>query len=267
MNPKTATVAAVQMHSELGDVAGNADRLERLIHQAADGGAKVIATPECGVPGYASADLRTIWHLPGTPIDPWFTPRDVREVAEPIPGPTTRRFAELARERGVWLQIGLIERAGDRCYNAAALLSPAGEPAAVHRKRWLWPAVDPAWATPGDVSPVRVSTPFGSIGIAVCYDIHRVRRLYSAGELWTLLFPSAWVDTEPPTKYFDRRFPQVARSLNCNVVFANACVPKGEVRFFGTGQSSIYRPDGSVAARSGERFENDVVLGVVSTKI
>jgi predicted amidohydrolase len=280
----TATVAAVQMPSAFGDVAGNLDRLERLTHRAADAGADLVVTPECGVPGYASDDLRRVWHQPGRPIDPWFVGRDVAEVAEPIPGPTTDRLGRLARDRRIWLLAGLIERAVDggaafpralavpsnpaatsgiAYHNSAVLLSPAGEVAAVHRKRWPWPAVEPAWATPGDRPPVRCDSPFGRLGVAVCYDVHRVRSLYKRGDLWALLFPSAWVDVEPPGPYFDRLFPRVARSLGCHLVFANRCSPPEAARFYGSGESTIYGPDGGVLARSPEQFAEDVVLAEV----
>ncbi|HEX8916815.1 MAG TPA: carbon-nitrogen hydrolase family protein [Humisphaera sp.] len=262
---RSVLVAAVQMSSAFGDVAGNAGRLERLVHRASDAGAKIIVSPECAVPGYASADLRCIWRAESRTIDPWFRPRDVTEVAEPVPGPTTERFGRLARERGIWLLIGMIERAGAAAHNAAVLLSPAGEVAAVHRKRWPWPAVEPAWATPGDLPPVRCPTPFGTLGVAVCYDIHRVRRLYAPGDLWALLFPAAWVDVDPPEKYFDRRFPKVATTLGCHVVFANHCSPRADVRFYGSGESAVYRADGSVAARSSEQFAEDVVLAELPT--
>jgi predicted amidohydrolase len=262
--PATVTVAAVQMPSVFGDVAGNLDRLAGLVHRAADAGAKLVVTPECGVPGYGSDDLRQIWHATGRPIDPWFRPRDVADVAELIPGPTTDRLGRLARERGVWLLAGMIERAAaGRFYNTAVLLSPAGEVAAVHRKRWPWPAVEPAWATPGDLPPVACRTPFGTVGVAVCYDVHRVRALYSKGDVWALLFPAAWVDVEPPGPYFDRLFPRVARSQGCHLVFANRCSSAEAVRFHGSGESTIYGPNGGVLARSAERFGEDVVLAEV----
>lgn len=271
----TVTVAAVQMPSTFGDVPGNLDRLSGLVHRAADAGAKLIVTPECGVPGYASDDLRRIWHAAGRPIDPWFQPRDVADVAEPIPGPTTDRLGRLARERGVWLLAGLIERgeptgsparAAVLYYNSAALLSPVGEVAAVHRKRWPWPAVEPAWATPGDRPPVVCQTPFGPVGVAVCYDIHGAQLLYRRGDLWALLFPSAWVDVEPPGPYFDRHFPRVAKSLGCHLLFANRCSTPEAARFHGSGESTVYGPDGGVLARSPERFAEDVVLAEVPVR-
>ena len=261
---RSVIVAAVQMRSDFGRVVENLDRLESLVHRAADAGAKIVVTPECAIPGYAGDDLRSIWHSPDRPVDSWFRLHDVATVAERVTsadaGLTTRRLSRLARERKIYLLAGLIER-GDvqEAYNAAVLFSPNGEVVGRHRKRWPWPAVEPAWATPGDTPPLIVPTEYGPVGVAICYDVHRIRRLYRAGELWTLLFPAAWIDREPPTKYLDRRFPLVAQSLSCNVVFANHSLPES-TRWFGSGESTIYRADGTVAARSGSEFGDDVVL-------
>ncbi|QOV88858.1 carbon-nitrogen hydrolase family protein [Humisphaera borealis] len=253
-------VAAVQMRSELGVTARNLDRLESLVHRAGGAGAKVVVTPECAIPGYAGDDLRSIWHAAGRPVDPWFRLHDVLAVAEPVPGPTTDRLAAVARSAGVYLLAGLVELGGQgEAYNTAVLMSPTGDIVGRHRKRWPWPAIEPAWATPGDTPPLIVPTEYGPVGVAICYDIHRVRRLYARGELWTLLFPAAWIDREPPGKYFDRRFPLVARALGCNLVFANHCLPAA-TRWQGSGESTIYRADGTLAAQSPKQFEDDVVL-------
>jgi predicted amidohydrolase len=262
LSPAVVTVAAVQVRSTFGDVCGNSGRLAAWVHRAADAGAQLVVAPECAIPGYASDDLRQIWHDTERPIHPWFAARDVLAVAEPVPGPTTDRFANLARSRSVYLLIGMIERDGSHAYNTAVLLSPAGELVAKHRKRWPWPAVEPAWARPGDLPPVMCETPFGSVGIAICYDVHRVRQLYRPGQLWSLLFPAAWVDVEPPTAYFDRRSPRLATHLGCNLIFANRCMTPG-TRWLGSGESAIYRADGSVAARSPEQFEEGLVVAAI----
>ncbi|MDB5296837.1 MAG: beta-alanine synthetase [Phycisphaerales bacterium] len=259
------------MRSAFGDVPGNSDRLADHVRAAAEAGARVIVAPECVIPGYAGDDLRDVWRAPGRRLHPWFRGHDVRAVAETVPGPTTDRFGRLAEQCGAYLLVGLIERAGvggneasevgkaERFHNAAVLLSPAGQIVGHHRKRWPWPAVEPAWATPGDLPPVACDTPFGRVGVAICYDIHRVKRLYRPGELWTLLFPAAWVDVEPPAAHFDRRFPAVARVLGCHVAFANRRVGPGGP-WFGSGESTVYRAGGGVAARSAERFEDALVV-------
>lgn len=253
-------VAAVQMRSALGRTEENLDRLESLVHRAADDGAKIVVTPECSIHGYAADDLRTIWHASGRRVNPRFRLRPVGDIGERIPGPSTARLGEIAKRRRIWLLGGLIEHgAAGGFYNAAVLLSHDGDVVAKHRKRWPWPAIEPAWATAGDTPPVRCQTPWGTVGIAICYDIHRVRRLYGRRDLWTLLFPAAWIDDDSPAKYFDRRFPLAARRLDSNLVFANHSLPDS-TRWQGSGASTIYLADGSIAARSQTEFGDDVVI-------
>lgn len=247
------------MRTAFGDVSTNLDRLETLTQKAADADAKLVVSPECAIPGYCADDLRTIWQAPERKVHEWFQPHDVQKVAESIPGPITDRLGAIAAKTGVYLLGGLIEAEAGRFYNAAVLVSPDGRVVARHRKRRPWPAIEPAWATYGDAPPVRFQTPWGIAGIAICYDIHWIRQLYAKGDLWALLFPAGWIDDEPPTKYFDHRFGQVARHLQSHVIFANHSLPE-PTRWLGSGSSTIYRADGAIAARSPLEFGDDVVI-------
>src|SRR5919204_112817 len=99
--PRAVKVAAVQCSSVLGDVDGNRRKLTALVREAAGRGAKIIVLPEAAVTGYLSQDLRTNWHLTGRPLEPAFRGKDPLPFAEPVPGPSTRYFAALAKELGV----------------------------------------------------------------------------------------------------------------------------------------------------------------------
>lgn len=54
-------------------------------------------------------------------------------------------------------------------YNSAAVVGPDGL-LAVYRKTHLWDR-EKLWFTPGSEPPPVVETPFGRIGVAVCYDL------------------------------------------------------------------------------------------------
>ena len=71
--PATVKVAAVQCPSDLGDIPGNTRRLTTLIETAAREGAKIVVLPEAAVTGYLSQDLKTNWHVPGKPIETYYT--------------------------------------------------------------------------------------------------------------------------------------------------------------------------------------------------
>ena len=92
-----------------------------------------------------------------------------RELAEPVPGPSTDYFAALAREHGLYIVAGLFERDGHLLYNVAVLLGPDGRIAGKYRKVCLPRNEVELGVCPGEDYPV-FETRFGKLGLMVCYD-------------------------------------------------------------------------------------------------
>jgi predicted amidohydrolase len=91
------------------------------------------------------------------------------EVAESVPGPTTKRLGEFARKHKVYLVGGLYEREGQVVYNTAVLLDRDGNLAGKYRKVYL-PREEMEQLAPGNDYPV-FHTDFGILGIMTCYDV------------------------------------------------------------------------------------------------
>jgi predicted amidohydrolase len=91
------------------------------------------------------------------------------ELAEPVPGPSTGFFGELARQHGLYIVAGLYEREGSLVYNVAVLLGPDGRVAGKYRKVCLPRNEIESGVTPGQDYPV-FETRFGKLGLMVCYD-------------------------------------------------------------------------------------------------
>ena len=91
------------------------------------------------------------------------------ELAEPMPGPSSRFFGELAKKHGMYIVAGLLERDGPLVYNVAVLLGPDGEMAGKYRKTCLPRSEVEKGVTPGTEYPV-FDTRFGKVGLMVCYD-------------------------------------------------------------------------------------------------
>jgi predicted amidohydrolase len=105
------------------------------------------------------------------------------DVAEPIPGPSTQYFGQLAKQHNLYIVAGLTERDGTVVYNTAALLAPDGRLAGKYRKVCLPREEVAAGVTPGNDYPV-FDTRFGRIGIMICWDVHFpevARRLSNQG--------------------------------------------------------------------------------------
>jgi predicted amidohydrolase len=91
------------------------------------------------------------------------------EVAEPVPGPTTRTLGALAREKGAYVVAGLYERVGPVVYNTAILLDREGRLAGTYRKVYLPREEIEGGLTPGSSYPV-FDTDFGRVGLMICWD-------------------------------------------------------------------------------------------------
>jgi len=96
------------------------------------------------------------------------------DLAEPIPGPSTTRLAEVARETRVVIVASLFERRAPGLYhNTAVTLGQDGSIISVYRKMHI--PDDPLYYekfyfTPGDLGFKAVDTAFGRVGTLVCWD-------------------------------------------------------------------------------------------------
>jgi predicted amidohydrolase len=91
------------------------------------------------------------------------------ECAEPIPGPSTEYFGELAKKHNLYIVPGLLERSGHLVYNVAVLIGPDGKIAGKYRKVCLPRGEIERGCAPGSEYPV-FETRFGKVGMMVCYD-------------------------------------------------------------------------------------------------
>ena len=96
------------------------------------------------------------------------------DLAEPIPGPSTTRLAEVAREARVVIVASLFERRAPGLYhNTAVTLGQDGNIISVYRKMHI--PDDPLYYekfyfAPGDLGFKAVDTAFGRVGTLVCWD-------------------------------------------------------------------------------------------------
>ena len=162
--------AAIQMCSS-DDVAANLRAAAALVAEAAHAGAELVALPE------NFAYLRR----EGTPIP----------CAQPLDGPIVEALREWARAHRIWLLGGSFAEAvprDERVHNTSVLLAADGRLAAVYRKIHLFDVDlraqggsshrESAAVAPGS-DVVVAETPFGGVGLSVCYDV-RFPELYRA---------------------------------------------------------------------------------------
>ena len=96
------------------------------------------------------------------------------DLAEPIPGPSTELFGQLAKELGIVIVTSLFERRAPGLYhNTAVVLEKDGSIAGKYRKMHI--PDDPAYYekfyfTPGDLGFHPIQTSVGHLGVQVCWD-------------------------------------------------------------------------------------------------
>jgi predicted amidohydrolase len=91
------------------------------------------------------------------------------QAAESIPGPATEYFGKLARQYGLHIVVGLVERERHLVFNTGVLIGPDGKLIGKYRKVALPRTEIEAGIMPGDDYPV-FDTKLGRIGIMICYD-------------------------------------------------------------------------------------------------
>ena len=160
--------ACVQMRTGR-DPSRNRDDAVAMVREAADRGAHFVQTPE--MTGLLERDRASF--------------RD--KITTQEDDPVLAALRDVARERGVWIHIGsLAVKAGDKAANRAFLIDASGDIVASYDKIHLFD-VDLAngerWresnAYAGGDRAVLVQTPWGLLGVTICYDL-RFPQLYRA---------------------------------------------------------------------------------------
>ncbi len=229
--PKPMRVAAVQMEPRIGEVDANLKSILDRLREAADAGAKLIVFPECALTGYG------------------FDSRDESiPYAEPIPGLSSKEVAAVCTELGVYAVYGLLERDGERLYNATVLVGPEGVVGTYRKVHLPFLGID-RFVDPGN-RPFEVFEIEGvRVGMHICYDgtfpeTGRVLTLLGAD---VLVLPTNW----PIQSLTTAEHLPATRAIE-NVVYVMAVDRVGEERgckFAGT--SSIADPGGVILAKAG----------------
>lgn len=174
MSRARVTVAVVQAEVA-SDLDAALERTSAGVREACDAGARLVVFPEAWIPGYPVwLDLcrdAALWdHEPTKAV---FARMAHDSVV--VPGPTFDELAALAREAGVTLVVGVIERvergAGrGTLYNSLLTLGSRGQLLNHHRKLVPTYTERLVWG-PGDTEGLRaVDTPVGRVGGLVCWE-------------------------------------------------------------------------------------------------
>jgi 5-aminopentanamidase len=145
-------IAGVQFDIKLGDLEHNLHRMIDYHRETRRQGAEITVFPECALSGYC-----------------FDSKADGLAHSQTIPGPATERFQQVCREIGGAVVFGLLERDGDRLFNALAFVSGDGVIGSYRKIHLPFLGID-MFTDYGD-RPFAVHEYQGvRIGLNICYD-------------------------------------------------------------------------------------------------
>ena len=177
---KILKVGIVQQ-SNTADIEQNKASLRAGIERCAEQGAQLVVLQELHNSLYFCQTENT----------------ELFDLAEPIPGPSTDFYSEIARACGVVLVTSLFERRAPGLYhNTAVVFDSDGSMAGKYRKMHI--PDDPAYYekfyfTPGDLGFEPINTSLGKLGVLVCWDqwYPEAARLMALRGAELLIYPTA----------------------------------------------------------------------------
>jgi len=178
-------IAAIQMASG-PSVAANLSEAERLIEVAANQGAKLVVLPEYfAIMGMKETDKVAVREQEGK-------------------GPIQTFLSKIAKEHGIWLiggSVPMVSNFPNKVRNSCLVYDDKGKQVARYDKIHLFGLDlgnehyhEENTIESGNAIQV-VDTPFGKIGLSICYDL-RFPELYRAmGEVNIIVIPAAFTET------------------------------------------------------------------------
>lgn len=251
---RTIRVAVCQTLCIDSDREGNFQRIENALKLAAPQQIDLACFPETAILGWVNTDAHT--------------------MADPIPGPTTERLADLARRYNTAIAIGLAEKQGDKLYDSAILIGRDGRLLLKHRKmNTLTELLDPPYTrgTPKEVQVV--DTELGRVGMLICADtfVEDLVKGVGAKSPELLIVPYGWaadVDEWPDHgKNLADTVSRAAKWAGCPVIGTDlvGAISKGpwKGKTYG-GQSVVSDAEGNVLTVLADR---DVDVRVVEVPV
>jgi predicted amidohydrolase len=238
-------VALAQIISQREDKNGNLGKIEDFTIKAKEEDADIVIFPELSLTGYVLRD-------------------QIYELAETIPGPSTKKITTLAKETKTHIILGLPElsqKTKATVFNTAIFVDPEGS-IKKYRKMYL-PThsvfEEKRYFRPGYQS-VSFDTAVGNVGLLICYDIFfpevcRLTRLKGAQLL-------VCISASPAIRrnYFETLTVARAIENTAFLVYVNLAGVEDGLQFWGG--SRIVSPTGDLLVKAKYDVEDLVICDV-----
>lgn len=236
--PLIVKIAAVQMDVAFADKHANLRRMQTRFREAAQAGASLTVFPECALAGYCFDSLD-----------------EAMPLGETIPGQATNAMVAVCQRFAAHCVFGMLERDGDRLFNACVLVGPQGVVGSYRKVHLPYLGVD-RFTTPGDRPFAVHQAGEIRVGMNICYDLAfpEAARSMALDCADLIVLPTNW----PPGAECTADFVANTRALE-NAVYYLAVDRVGTERGFAfIGRSKICATDGSLLAEA--RHTNEAIL-------
>jgi predicted amidohydrolase len=220
----------LQMQPRFGEVDANVTFIENALRRARNA---TVVLPELVTTGYV-----------------FVSKREAFDLAESRRGASVQRLRELSRSKNLTLCFGFAERQGERVFNSAATVTPAGK-VHVYRKAHLFDREKLTFdrADKPSLRPIQGDT---RLGVMICFDWffpETCRSLALAGAR-VILHPSNLVMPWCQKAMATRTLENSVFAVTCNRVGTES---RGGVTLRFTGASQVLDTKGRILVRAGVR--------------
>jgi len=187
--------------------------------------------------------------------------REKLEMAEPVPGPTTEMFSQLAREYGIVIVLNLFEREGKHTFDSSPVINTDGSIMGTTRMIHItdYPCFhEQGYYFPGNKGAPVYETKFGKIGVAICYDRHypEYMRVLALAGAEIVFIPQAGSVGEWPEGLYEAEMQVAAFQNGYYTALCNRVGKEPKLTF--SGESFVCDPSGKIIAQAPS--EKDFIL-------
>ncbi len=176
------------IHNRIHPLAERRQQVLELVDQAGRDGTDILLMPECAdhhrtpeaIQAHETRDRRIVRETLGLGLDsPWM-----------------QKISELARKHKMVVIPCIVHKDGDKTYDATPVIGPDGSLLGTYNKSHLAPGEERVYDMGNSLEPI--ATPFGKLGIFICWDIHfpEITRVYQLKGaeilLWTSMRQGPW---------------------------------------------------------------------------
>ena len=179
--------------------------------------------------------------------------KNLSELAEPVPGPTTKRFMNKAKEHNMVIVINLFEIEKGHTYDSSPVIDSDGSLLGTTRMVHIADYecfYEKSYYEEGNHGAQVYNTAVGKVGVAICYDRHYPEFMRALGVKGAevVVIPQAGTIGEWPDGLYEAELQVASFHNGYFCALANRVGKEDQMEF--AGESVITNPEGRIIAQS-----------------